>query len=375
MTHNPPGTTSVLTLLCLSLTSVHSVMIRQSDFKSHPLCSVQEKIFSGCMASALSQSRSRVDCVKVCAADSSCHGVSQTSVDPGSCFTHLQCGIDVNNTACTELTKDQDYSFFYKTATRDSFLECFNGGTWDAGTDSCVCVRNFVGTQCERRASNCYEYYTQGYASSSKFWADLVIDVDGLSTDLQVLCYHDEGRTYYKMYVLVNDGNYDFNKTMAEYTVGFVRSDDRLWLGLDNILLLNRAGFRTLSFYVVTTTGGRYEVRYSDFQMALEGGSYVIKNLTKTEIRIRQGDPVAIGDCLTPLINRAFSAWDSGGGDSCGASAGVGWWFPPDCQVACNPLGLDIDNLPLPQTPQHWTVAGIDFQELTKILVYFEVDI
>ena len=145
-----------------------------------------------------------------------------------------------------------------------------------------------------------------------------------------------------------------------------------MWIGLDNLVSLNRAGYTKVVNYLQTNTG-RYQIVYKNFYMRDETLGYSF-TLELDSFAILEGPGFNLTDCFQTAYGLPFSTWDhqTVPGDNCAVKAGnVGWWFPPGCDLVCNPLGLNPAQQPANDDKSLY-VGGVEPGALVQMLVYFE---
>ena len=375
-------------LYILSITQVCSSTITESEFSRQPLCSVQTFIENGCMR--ITPARGKVDCARLCSQDSQCQGVSLDSND--ACFTHQQCGID-DPALCTDNNDDDNYKLYLKaaspttttpttvatiittTTTAVTVLDCYNGGNWDYVLNRCNCVDVWCGRQCDRRPLNCYDLYYHGYDTMAYMFVNL--NLPNSVNVVPVLCHYEEGDAYVKTMIMSNyyRGVVQFNRTWADYVNGFTSYPNQMFIGLEKLYELNNNGYTSFKLYI-QAHDGEYEFVYKNFHLTPESNNFQY-TLELDSFTTLSGVERVVGDCFINNQNTPFSTSDqmNVAGDNCAEQGMSGWWFTSGCGDPCLPLGLNTQQLPLPQQPEHFYIDGLLTSNLKKISVYFHSDI
>ena len=290
------------------LSSAAAVANNVSTFEKRALCSVQDKITSGCMIKTswvrgVSHGRDIMTCSRTCSNDVTCVAVSQ-NVTSGECYSHAACGVDVG-AGCLEEDADSQFVLYALTA-----RWCLHGGSWDDATGSCRCVDYWVGDQCDRRPSSCLEAGQAYNVIGTQFWVDL--NVTG-ATDLIYTSCLLMARGIYNTCIFKNhvDG-IGFNRTWSEYVDGF-KTGDSYWLGLKNMVIFNRAGHSTirLSVQFRSTSVGYFHTEYRNVKISGPENGYAINFTSTYTTGELYNHNASLEECLEPLQGISFSTWDN----------------------------------------------------------------
>jgi len=124
------------------------------------------------------------------------------------------------------------------------------------------------------------------------------------------------------------DGSDFFNRSWAEFKVGFNDSSGNLWLGNDLLHQLTAHGLCKLRFDLQAVNSSWYHAEYGSFVVSSEKSGYTIY------ISRYSGNA---GDSLWYNNGRMFSTYDRGSGFYCAASRGGGFWY-----YVCTYCGVNV---------------------------------
>lgn len=318
----------ILTCLFLSLVPlafVDTFNVRESYFAISPICNNQENYENRCVTFA-GMARTPIDCASICNSNHTCIGAS---VGPhNECFLHIKCHVsntcDLVDTRFTHLVKSP------------ILTECLHGGKWDFKNKRCVCKGGWVGKSCDVRAQTCEDLREDGYGKGYHY-VTLEININGTEF-INLYCIISKKSS--DALILANNGSGDFNRSWEQYLTGFGNTYYNTWLGLRNIYLLNRAGYKKLSVDLTFGTNKHARREYSGFLLMNSSQNY---RLTHGSSKGVKRADLSLRSCITPLQNTDFSTWDmdndADAEKNCASLNGAGWWYK-DCNVECNLLAF-----------------------------------
>ena len=358
----------------------------------YPMCTIKASLQDSCLRLRTKVSNSLILCANECLADYVCLGITTKGNDSDHCeIQQLTCPLDDDlSLECSDIYTHEGDTFYFNQAL--ILYICANDGSWDSVSRSCHCVGPWTGLRCDiKPPESCFEIYASNSSLEGWVWAD--IQPPTSNKPIHTLCSYTPGLQNYHTFIFSNDGHGDFNKSWTDYVSGFSENEIDHWLGLDNILAYNRAGYTTVRFSVVILDQNQQEDRYvnvyKDFYIGSPEELYKF-NFSNMEIEFT-GSLFNLGDCLGPSKNKKFSTWDHGvdtAAETCASQSGIGWWFS-SCPAECNPMGkISVNTVdsatdsPTTTTPvlpsvDHVLVPGADLgksdyaDRFSRVLMYF----
>jgi len=126
-----------------------------------------------------------------------------------------------------------------------------------------------------------------------------------------------------------------FNRSWAEFKVGFNDSRGNYWLGNDLLSQLTQSGRYKLRFYLHAIDGSSYNAAYSSFTVLDEASNYTL---------LVSGYSGNAGDALSHQNNMMFTTYDRDNDpwknnaydDNCAVYNGGGFWYAQCARCAIN---------------------------------------
>ncbi|GFO32943.1 tenascin-n [Plakobranchus ocellatus] len=248
---------------------------------------------------------------------------------------------------------------------------CLHGGIEDSGTGACDCAATggYVGTKCERLASQCSELKSNGY-SRGTYSVNLDLYGDG-SFFFQTYCILSYFSNDFD--IMRNSGSFDTTLTWNDYVNGFHLGPNDYFLGLEHLHRYTSSGgphsITTTVVFESSDVSGSAGKSYGNFLVSSSssGYSYTISGLTGTSSSISSsgGSTAGFGldDCLSSQENTPFSSADNdqdGSSSNCAELAQSGWWFKGCVPFQMNPFGWNYVAKPGFPTDSHFHVPGYD---------------
>lgn len=322
----------VFEILCIQ--SVTTAVPGKSDFNvtkftAGTSCYLQDRLHANCSQLQDGKYRSVLECAVRCG--QGCQGVSVDRNE--SCYIHKECPHQV--APCKE--NDQQFNIYNKE------IPCFHEGIFNESSQTCQCVKGWVGFRCERHPTSCQELITFGYAFPETFWVE--IKARNESKPFRVLCSLYKG--FVTSRLMQNKGSLQPNRTWHDYVHGFYVDEDNFWIGLEKMRQLNTVKILCLDVQFGLESSGynQFSYRYNNFQVENESLGYSFSfnrsGSTGSGLEYTKYSSKHI-NCLYSFAGVRFSTSDNDNDEddqqNCAALTGKGWWYR-NCTMVCDLLG------------------------------------
>ncbi|XP_062544905.1 microfibril-associated glycoprotein 4-like [Armigeres subalbatus] len=202
-------------------------------------------------------------------------------------------------------------------------LSCSNHENWKQSMLSMAADKSLL--NCLKRIPTVPKPYKSCAEAPAEVSGKYLIHPSGFDKSFEAYCEQDFNEGGWLVIQYRFDGSVDFNRNWTEYKNGFGSPDGEMWIGLETLHRLTKAGRYKLMVQLRDFDDKYYYAQYDEFGIGSENESYALRKLGTYS--------GSAGDSLDYHRNMKFSTLDRDNdahSKSCAQKFKGAWWFN-DC--------------------------------------------